>query len=176
MDPTDHSTFSTYREMVLEHLFVGEILKYCWHHQLPKLEVLKSQIDNSGYDIVLVANSIVRHVQLKSSHMDFTTSQVNINRELTRKSSGCVIWYRFDSSSLEFDHFLWFGGSPGKPLALLDDFKTAKHSKGNAQGIKLERHNIKYVPKSAFTRLASIGEVIEKLFGFSSTGEVIQSP
>lgn len=170
MDPTDHSTYSTYREMVLEHLFVGEVLKYCWRYQLPKLEVLKSQIDNSGYDIVLVANSITRHLQLKSSHTSSATSQVNINLELARKPGGCVIWYRFDSTSLDFDHFLWFGGAPGQSMPSLSDFKTAKHSKGNAQGVKLERHNIKYVPKSAFTRLDSIGEVVENLFGYSPDG------
>lgn len=170
MDPSDHSTYSTYREMVLEHLFVGEVLKHCWHYQLPKLEVLKSQIDNSGYDIVLVSNSITRHVQLKSSHTNSATTQVNINLELSRKPSGCVIWYRFDSTSLEFDHFLWLGGPPGEPLPRLDDFKTAKHSKGNAQGIKLERHNIRYVPKSAFTRLETIREVVDNLFGNSPAG------
>ena len=71
----------------------------------------------------------------------------------------------FDPDTLEFDHFLWFGGLPGIQLPSLDDFKITKHVKANAQGIKTERPNIRYVPKARFDHLAEIEAAVKRLFG-----------
>lgn len=162
---TYHSIHSSYREMVLEHLFVGEVMKHGWRNELPRIEMLKSQVDNSGYDLVLEANSIMRHIQLKASHVGATTPKVAINTELEKKPSGCVVWMFFESDALEFKYFLWFGGLPGEPLGSLEQFKTATHNKRNSQGVKTYRPNIKDLPKSAFTRLESIKALIFRLFG-----------
>lgn len=162
---TDHSIHSSYREMVLEHLFVGEVMKHGWRNELPRIEMLKSQVDNSGYDLVLETNSIMRHIQLKASHVGAATPKVAINTELEKKPSGCVVWMFFESDALEFQYFLWFGGLPGEPLASLEKFKTATHNKRNAQGVKTDRPNIKDLPKSAFTRVDNIESLILQLFG-----------
>lgn len=126
--------------------------------------MLKSQVDNSGYDVVLEANAIMRHVQLKTSHVGAATPGVNINVELANKPSGCVVWIYFDPETLEFDHFLWFGEQPGEKLGSLGRFKTSTHNKRNAQGIKTERPNIRYLLKAAFDRLETIEDVVKSLF------------
>lgn len=169
---TQHSIHSSYREMVLEHLFVGEVMKYCWRNQLARIEMLKSQVDNSGYDIVLEANAIMRHIQLKSSHVGAATPGVNINVELANKPSGCVVWTYFEPESLEFSHFLWFGQKPGEQLASLDKFRTGTHNKRNAQGVKTERVNIRYLTKAAFTKFDIIGDVVKVLFGEQQAGNL----
>jgi hypothetical protein len=127
--------------------------------------MLKSQVDNSGYGIVLEANAIMRHIQLKASHVGAATPGVGINVELANKPSGCVVWIFFESDTLQFSHFLWFGQAPGERLASLDRYKTGTHNKRNAQGIKTERANIKKLTKAAFTRLETIEEVVKALFG-----------
>ena len=55
---TDHRLLSSYREMLLEHLFAGEVMRYVWLSGIKRLEVLKPQVDDGGYDLVLEANSI----------------------------------------------------------------------------------------------------------------------
>lgn len=57
---------SSHREALLEHLFAGEIMRRLWIAGVERLEVLKPQVDDSGYALVLEAGSIVRHIQLKS--------------------------------------------------------------------------------------------------------------
>jgi hypothetical protein len=151
--------------MVLEHLFVGEVMRYCWLNHLPRIEMLKSQVDNSGYDIVLEANSIMRHIQLKASHVGAATPGVGINIELGNKPSGCVVWIFFEPDTLQFSHFLWFGGLPGERLANLDTFRAVTHNKRNAQGVKTERPNIRYLTKATFARLETIQDVVIELFG-----------
>ena len=47
----DHSLLSSYREKLLEHLFVGEVMRYVWLSRVKRLEVLKPQVDDGGYDL-----------------------------------------------------------------------------------------------------------------------------
>jgi hypothetical protein len=68
--------------MVLEQLFVGEVMRYSWQHHLPRIDILKSQVNNSGYDIVLEAHGIMRHIQLKPSHVGAAAPGVGINIEV----------------------------------------------------------------------------------------------
>jgi hypothetical protein len=60
--------------------------------------------------------------------------------------------------------FLWFGGEPGKPLPPLGD-KIGRPSKGNKDGYKAERLNMREVRKSQFTVLHTMEEVAIALFG-----------
>jgi hypothetical protein len=151
--------------MLLEHLFAGEIMRHMWLHGVVRLEILKPQVDDGGYDLVLEANEVIRHIQLKASFRGSTTSTFPINSALSQKPSGCIIVLRFEADTMQLGPFLWFGGPPGKPLPPLEKFKIAKHTKANAQGVKNERPGIRSVPMTRFERLSSIEEVATKLFG-----------
>ncbi|MGH2532127.1 MAG: hypothetical protein ACRDJW_07435 [Thermomicrobiales bacterium] len=165
MSATVHSMYSSYREMPLEHLFAGAVMRHLWLSGFGRMELLKSQVDDSGYDLVLEANGIVRHVQLKASHLGAATPGVNIHVALVEKPSGCMVWIRFDETTLELGPYLWFGGAPGEKLPKLQSFRTGTHTKRNAQRIKSERPNIRYVPKASFRQLETIDGVVVHLFG-----------
>jgi hypothetical protein len=61
--------------------------------------------------------------------------------------------------------FLWFGAKPGDRLPSLTAYPIAKHTKGNAQGVKLPRPNLRVVPRSAFQLAETVADVAERLFG-----------
>jgi hypothetical protein len=73
-----HSTRSSHREAVLEHLFAGEVMKHLWRRGDWRLEVLKPQVDDGGYDLVLEANANRQAWQLKSSFRGSTVDKVNV--------------------------------------------------------------------------------------------------
>ncbi len=73
----DHSENSTLRELIVEHLFVGDVLRRCWTKGLTDVEVLRSESDSSGYDIVIELDGIVRHIKLKTT----TCSGIACDRE-----------------------------------------------------------------------------------------------
>jgi hypothetical protein len=156
---------SVYREHLLEHLLVGELLKYSWLHHGASLEVSQPSIDRSGHDIVLEAHGVTRHVQLKASSTLATTAVQKIHVGLASKPSGCVLWTRFNPADMSLGPFMLFGGTPGTPLPALADFKVAKHTKGDANGIKKERPNLRIVPLSRFRRVADIPALYAALFG-----------
>jgi hypothetical protein len=156
---------SSYREILIEHLFVGEVMLLLWLRGITRFEVLKPQVDDSGYDLVLEANGIVRHVQLKSSFRKASTAQVKASLQLANKPSACVVWIHFDRATLELGPFLWFGGTPGNPIPDLSAMKVAKHTRANSKGIKQERPRQRMIPKSSFDRVQGLEELVTKLFG-----------
>jgi len=49
----DHSEHSTLRELIVEHLFIGEGLRKFWRCGITDVEVARSEIDAFGYDLVM---------------------------------------------------------------------------------------------------------------------------
>lgn len=165
MTLTSDTQNSSYREVLIEHLFVGEIMRLLWLRGITRFEVLKPQVDDSGYDLVLEANGIVRHVQLKSSFRKASTAQVKASLQLRNKPSACVVWIYFDPDTLELGPFLWFGGKPGEAIPDISGLKVAKHTRGNSTGIKQERPNQRMIPRTLFARIQALDELVTKLFG-----------
>lgn len=60
--------------------------------------------------------------------------------------------------------FLYFGAEAGKPLPSLVERKIAKHTKGNKDGVKAERKNIRVLPKGSFKTIESIEGIYAQLF------------
>lgn len=156
---------SVYRERLLEHLLIGDLLRHSWLHAGATLEVSQPSIDRSGHDVVLEANGITRHVQLKSSSRCAATAVQKVHIGLAGKPSGCVIWTRFDRDTMTLGPFMFFGGEPGTPLPSLADCRVARHTKGNAEGVKKERPNLRLVSMSTFRKVADIPALYAALFG-----------
>jgi hypothetical protein len=161
----EHYLQSSYREKLIEHLFIGELLKLSWAKKDYSLEVSKPEVDASGYDIIAEANGVIRHIQLKGSYKGASTSGQKVHMALSAKPSGCVVWIYFDPDSLELGPFYFFGGNPNESLPNISEFRVAKHTKGNAQGHKAERPNFRVVNKGKFTKYDLIRELYDKLFG-----------
>lgn len=161
---TQHTENSSYREKLIEHLFVGELLKLSWRHHCCSLEIAKPEVDNSGYDLIVEAKGVVMHIQLKTSIVGGKTAVQKIHSKLAEKPSGCVVWIYIDERTLRLGPFFFFGAEAGEPLPSLVDRKVAKHTKGNKDGVKAERQNIRVLPKRSFTAIESIESLYMKLF------------
>jgi hypothetical protein len=128
---TKHTEHSSYREKLIEHLFIGELLKISWLHHECSLEVAKPEVDNSGYDIILETKGLIRHVQIKTSIIGGKTAFQKVHVKLAEKPSACVVWIYFNEDTMELGPFLFFGGNAGSPIPDLSECKIAKHTKGN---------------------------------------------
>jgi len=160
----EHSLHSSQRENTLEHIFIGDVMRTLWVSGVYDLEVLKPEVDDSGYDIVFETRSIVRHIQLKSTKRGSHVSSVNVQLQLGNKPNGCIIIIEFDDK-LNLGPFYWFGNPPGQSMPVISSYPIAKQTKGNAMGNKSQRPNIRKIPRKSFQELDSIDEVIECLFG-----------
>lgn len=163
-DSSSHYIHSVLRERIVEHVFVGDVLRRCWQLGITDVEVLRSEFDAGGYDIVMSRGNIIRHIQLKTMSFGGKTANTKIGMKLLEKPSGCVIWIVV-KQDLTLDSYLWFGGGPGEPLPDISDFRVAKHTKGDAGGTKLERPNHRIVPRGKFDKIKEFDQVLVRLFG-----------
>ena len=146
-----HSRRSSYREAMIEHLLVGEVIRVLWCAGV-SAEVLKPVVDDARYDLVIELNGVLRHIQLKSTARGGKAARQNVNIRLGEKPGGCVVWIFFDPNDRILGPFLWFGSDPGHPLPSLEGFNATRHTRGDASGHKGERPETREVPKSTFGR------------------------
>jgi hypothetical protein len=164
-------TLSSYREQLVEYLFLSELLQDAWLRRQQRIDVLRADVDGAGYDLVAECNGVVRHIQLKSTVAGGARRSQNIHTALASQRSGCVVWvvlqhgggHRLETS------FLTFGGAAGEPLGALDGFKAARHARANAEGVKSLRRAHRRVPMSAFVERPDVAAVSDWLFGAAPT-------
>ena len=164
VDLAQHYRHSVLRERIIEHDFVGNALRRLWQLGVTDVHVLRSEFDADGYDIVMSRGRILRHIQFKSVLDVGKTSHTKISLKLSDQPSGCVVWIVV-TSGLDPVSYLWFGGRPGEPLPEIRDMKVAKHTKGNAEGVKVPRPDHRTVLRSRFEALPSLDDVLRRLFG-----------
>jgi len=161
---SSHYIHSTLREHIVEHIFVGDALRRLWQLGVTDVEVLRSEFDAGGYDLVMSRGKVDRHIQFKTVTVGGRAAKTKISLKLMDKPSGCVIWIVV-TSELGFESYLWFGGSPGEPLPDISRLKVAKHTKGNAKGEKVELPSHRIVPRRLFEPLGTLDAVSLRLFG-----------
>lgn len=168
----DQTYRSTLIEKALEYRFLAdltaELLGRGWNY-----EVLRADVDRDGYDLVIEANGILRHIQLKALMRGGRRANITVNTALAAKPSPCVIWTIYDPVTLELGPFRWFGSLPGHPMAPLGE-KVARHSRANALGIKAERGGHRVVAASRFRAVTSIDQLADRLFGPADPVEALR--
>lgn len=151
-------------EKVLEHRFVAELASALWIEGCRDLEILRSEVDAHGYDLVIEARGSMRHIQLKSMVIGGKKQHVTVNTRLAAKPSGCVVWFDYHPKTLELGPFRWFGAPPGAGLPDVGH-AMARHAKANSQGHKNKRTGHRVVRKSSFHHVDSLADLIQLLFG-----------
>ena len=160
-----HNEQSAYRAAILEHLFVGKLLRALWPRHV---EVMKPLIDDSGYDLVVEFEDVVRYIRLRFSVRGAKTGKQTIHERLWKKRNGCIIWIFFDKETFELGPFLWFGSPVGEPLPDISSFRNARYTKGDSKGTKHERPAIRDVPKGCFEKMERFEDVVNALFEASA--------
>jgi len=155
-----HALFSARREKILENLFSGEVLKELWCRAVFDADLLHSDIDASGYDIVLELPDGVRHIQLKASTK---RKLITANAKICDRPSGCIIVMIVSEDTLDFEEFLWFGNALGQKCDDIRNFPSARHSKGNSQGHKSFRQDTFRVTVGKLERVESFAGLVDRL-------------
>jgi hypothetical protein len=165
-----HHRYSSLREKIVEHVFVGEALRALWRRGIYNVEVMHSEFDAHGYDLVMVRGDIVRHIQFKTS-VRHKPGRLSIGMALEGKPSGCVVWIQVNND-LDMLCFWWLGDLPGQRLPQLGDRRTRRIGR-DAQGARPMREAHRDVNGSAFRRLETVDQVLEALFGELPQGRPI---
>lgn len=129
-----------------------------------EMDVMRSEFDAHGHDVVFEAAGVIRHVQLKAMVAGGKRRDVNVNVRLRSRPSGSVVWMVYDPMTLKVVEYRWFGSGPGEPLPELGD-RIVRHAKGNASGEKAFRNGHRLLCKVSFEILEDLGMLADRLFG-----------
>lgn len=168
-DTYHHSSFY---EKLVEHVFIAEIVSSAWFNNKLQIEIARAEIDNSGYDLIMECNGIIRHVQLKTSDADAHTRYQKVNIKLGEKPSGCVVWIKRNTKNGNKPfkmEFLFYGDENCGKLPSIDNMPWARHTKGDSKGKKNLRLHIKKLKKGDFTPVKSIEDLIGLLFNIKES-------
>jgi hypothetical protein len=159
--PDQHFESSSFRENIVEHQFIAAILQKLWVAGVVNVEILRSEFDSHGYDLVLSKGHVTRHIQLKSG---LSIKKVGISKNLESKPSGCVVFIQINDN-LEMGPYYWFGAEPGHPLPALNSLARTKRTTPSSNGNKPLRSKHWDVTTSKFKKLSSLDALLEVLLG-----------
>lgn len=160
-------SMSHYRENLLEHVFIAELLQECAFVRHQAVEVLRAEVDDGGYDLVLQMGGIIRHVQLKTRLRMGRARRVQVNANLERHKGGCVVWifWEVDPSSHRARlTYRWFGDAGMRRTKPLPG-TVGRHARGGA-----ERPNIRVLKWGDFEAVDNTAALVVKLFGHRPKG------
>jgi hypothetical protein len=157
---------SSRHEKLLEYHLVAQLGTELYHRGIDFC-VLRDDVDSDGRDLLIEANGIFRHIQLKAMVRGGKRADVTVHRRLAARRSACVIWYEYDPATLELGPFRWLGGAPDETMPDIGD-RIATHTRHNRQGVKGERSEHRIVSRGKFDRLKTLAELTDRLFGPAS--------
>ena len=161
-DPKQHYENSSLRENIVEHLFIGHALKRLWTKGITTAEILRSEFDAYGYDLVISYGNLVRHDQLKSGT---SLKTISVSNHLAQKPSGCVVFIGL-RENLEMGPYFLFSAEPGEGLSI-DGFQPTKRTTPKSDGLKPLRTNHRNVPPSKFKKHENLTSLMSALLGLN---------
>lgn len=156
---------STLIEKALEYQLTGSIVAALLRRG-HKYEVLHGICDRNGYDVVIEAKGVIRHIQLKAVVEAGKVGHFDLQVALASKPSGCAIRIDWDPTTLNPVGYRFFGDTPNAPLPPLGD-RAAKQSRGK----RAERPNLRRVAAGKFKPVADLEKLVDRLFGREAAGE-----
>lgn len=150
---------STLIEKALEHQLTGAIMARLLLRR-QRYELLYGLFDRDGYDVVIEAGGVMRHIQLKAVVAEGKRARFTMSTRLAAKPSGCAIWISWDPATISFTGFRFFGDAPGRPLPDLGD-RMARHTRGK----KAERPDHREISGGRFEPVADLDALVDLLFG-----------
>lgn len=157
---------SSYVENVLRHGLVSELSSIMWQRDpFTGLQVFNSEVDDSGFDLVLTLGSLVRYVQLKQAHEEKVPTHCSVRLSFARVPGSCVVLMSHSLATLRLVEFRFFGSAPVAPMASIENMRPSKSpGRRNAAGERKVRANYRDVPVKYFQGPLTATELADVLF------------
>ncbi len=157
---------SSYVENVLTHQLVSSLAREMWRRDPTlQLHIFNSEVDDSGFDLVLGCGSKLRYIQVKQVHSKGKARKFSVRLEFSRLQGSCVVVAVHSESDLQIEHFLFFGGSESEPMPSIENEKaTVSSIKRGADGKKKTRQHYRDISRKRFKGPLTASELLDELF------------
>jgi hypothetical protein len=131
---------SRFFENLLEHRLLFDLARHFALHSPPRLlNVMRSEIDAFGVDLVLSMSGVTCQIQMKTRSGKPSPSPYDISESLWRTPNAFVLWMLYDARSLEPTSYYLLGG----PFPRMEDFRPGKRP--GFRQVKMQKANHRHV-------------------------------
>jgi hypothetical protein len=158
---------SSYVETCLKHALIAALASVAWQRRPSEsLQVFNSEVDDSGFDVVIGLGPHVRHIQLKQAHSAKTPAKCSVRTAFAPRPGACVVLIAHHIETLALESFRFFGGAPSEPMPAISGYrKSYAPGRRNATGHRKVRENYRDVRvRKLFSGPHSITELFDILF------------
>ena len=157
---------SSYVENVLVHRMVASLAGELWRRDPTRpLHIFNSEVDDSGFDLVLGCGTQLRYIQVKQVHSKGATSKFSVRLDFTRMPGSCVVVVVHTEDDLMVDHFLFYGGAAHESMPSVEDNKPSMvPGKRDIDGNRKTRQHYRDVKRNKFRGPLTIAELLDALF------------
>lgn len=158
---------SSYVENVLVHRMVSSIAGELWRRDpTTPLHIFNSEVDDSGFDLVLGCGAQVRYIQVKQVHANGTASKFSLRLDFTRMPGSCVVVVVHTEDELLIDHFLFYGGAVHEPMPSVEENNhSILPGRRDIDGNRKTRKHYREVKRNKFRGPLTTAELLDALFG-----------
>lgn len=150
MDHTYLFRHSRFYESLMEHRFIYDLARYFAMQTPPRyLNVLRSEVDMFGFDLVLSLDGQTRHLQLKTRSNSPSSNPYNISESIWRTPCSCVIWILYSSEKLEPINY-WMLGCPLRSIEEFNASPRPMFRHVRMQSSNHQKKNIEEIANSLF--------------------------
>ena len=157
---------SSYVENVLVHRMVASLAGELWRRDptIP-LHIFNSEVDDSGFDLVLGCGTRLRYIQVKQVHAKGTASKFSVRLDFTRMPGSCVVVVVHTEDELLIDHFLFYGGAINEPMPSVEDNKPSTvPGRRDIEGKRKTRQHYRDVRRKKFIGPLTGAGLLDALF------------
>jgi hypothetical protein len=157
---------SSYVENVLRHALVAAIAGEQWmRNPLSCIQILNSEVDDSGFDIVLALGNRARYIQLKQTHSEKTPPHVSVRLSFATMLGSCVVLVAHNLHDLSIANFRFFGSAPDLPMPDISaGARSIVPGRRNAAGERKRREGYRNVALRRFSPTLSSSQLLDMLF------------
>ncbi len=128
----------------MRHRFIYDVSRLLLLRPEPEqVTVLRSEVDDSGIDLVMTLGTVTRQIQMKTLSKATTPNPYSIAESLSGIIGGCVIWICYDRATLKPTHYHLMGGRGNAPMRDLTLFPGATKRKSGRKVPRAGYRNIR---------------------------------
>lgn len=157
---------SSYVENVLVHRLVASLAGELWRRDpTTPLHIFKSEVDDSGFDLVLGCGQKLRYIQVKQVHVNGKAGKFSVRLDFTLMPGSCVVVVVHTEDELKVDHFLFYGGSVSEPMPSVEGNKASMlPGRRDIEGNRKTRQHYRDIPRSKFKKERDATALLNALF------------
>lgn len=158
---------SSYVENVLAHRLVAGLAGELWRRDpTTPLNIFNSEVDDSGFDLVLGYGQQLRYIQVKQVHLNGKAGKFSVRLDFTRLPGSCVVVVVHSEDELLVDHFLFYGGAVTEPMPSVENNKASVSPiKRDSEGKKRSRPHYRDITRRSFRGPLDMAGLLDALFG-----------